>query len=129
MFSCAFLLKFFSWRPLILISTLMANAMKKQIYVLIILLLSLSRAGFAGCDITQFRWGCKINAEVTPKHQNSQLIYCGATRIYISKPQFEVLQRYQRAGVHMHLLVNNVFYDGPCVPENHKIHHQRTNNF
>jgi hypothetical protein len=105
----------------------MANGMKKLFFLLF--LMTLQHLSFAGCDPTQFRWGCNIKPDVTPKSSDSHLIFCGATRIYVSKPQFELMRRYQRAGIWMHLLVNNEYYDGPCVPANFHIHHQRPYRF
>ncbi len=77
----------------------------------------------AGCDPTKFRWGCEMYPDVVNKRHESYLIYCGSTRLHVSKNQFAMLERYQRAGITMHLLVDDIFYDGPCVPAMHNINH------
>lgn len=101
--------------------------MKKMFYVATAFLIA--HSSFAGCDPTKFRWGCNMNANVVEKTHEDNLIYCGSTRVYVSKNQFAMLERYQRAGIHMHLLVDDVFYDGPCQPQTHDISHQMTNRF
>lgn len=87
----------------------------------IILLIGLiySTFAFAGCDITKFRWGCSIYAHVKIKPNKDNLIYCGTTRLYVSHTQFAQISKYQRAGIRMSLMVDDVFYDGPCIPARH----------
>jgi hypothetical protein len=84
---------------------------------------------FGGCDPTKFRWGCEMYPDVVNKHKESYLIYCGTTRLHVNKNQFAMLERYQRAGVTMHLLINDIYYDGPCIPAMHNIIHQRPYRF
>jgi hypothetical protein len=81
----------------------------------IIALFSYTFQAFASCDLTQFRWGCSIYPEVHQKKKDSNLIYCGSTRLYVSNEQFKIISHYQRAGVMMQLKVNDVFFDGPCI--------------
>lgn len=81
----------------------------------VILLFGLSLEANAYCDLTKFRWGCSIYPEVHQKKNESNLIYCGSTRLYVSHEQFKIISRYQRAGVMMHLKIDDVFFDGACV--------------
>lgn len=90
----------------------------KSCYVLLLCLIY-SAGTFAGCDITKFRWGCTIFAHVKIKPKKDNLIYCGTTRLYVSHTQFAQISKYQRAGIRMSLMVNDVFYDGPCIPARH----------
>jgi len=83
----------------------------------------------AGCDPTRFRWGCDMYVDVVDKSYDNNLVYCGNTRLYVSPRQFAMLERYQRAGVNMHLMVNNVFFDGPCIPAKYNINHRRPYTF
>jgi hypothetical protein len=46
--------------------------------------------------------------DVVDKRYDNFLVYCGNTRLYLSKNQFAMLERYQRANVDMHLMVNDV---------------------
>ena len=105
----------------------MELAMRVCIYMSFLFIIS--SVVHAGCDPTQFRWGCAMNANVKEKAETDNLIYCGTTRLYVSKNQFEMLERYQRAGINMHLVVNDVFYDGPCLPQTHDVDHRRPYRF
>ena len=105
----------------------MEFAMRFCIYISFLLIIS--SVVHAGCDPTQFRWGCSMNANVTEKAESDNLIYCGTTRLYVSKNQFEMIERYQRAGIDMHLVVNDIFYDGPCLPQTHDVDHRRPYRF
>lgn len=96
---------------------------------LILLLIMSQQTANAGCDPTKFRWGCDMYANVKQKRESDNLIYCGSTRLYVSKQQFAMLERYQRAGIYTHLLVNDVFYDGPCLPQDRKEEFQRPYRF
>jgi len=80
-----------------------------------IILLSISLQANAYCDLSKFRWGCTIYPKVHQKTKNSDLIYCGNTRLYVTHEQFKMISHYQRAGVMMHLKIDDVFFDGPCV--------------
>ena len=95
---------------------------------LVFLFLS-SVVSYAGCDPTRFRWGCDMYVDVVDKRYDNFLVYCGNTRLYLSKNQFAMLERYQRANVNMHLMVNDVFFDGPCIPARHNINHRRPYTF
>jgi hypothetical protein len=100
----------------------------KAWYCLIGLILS-STFVHAGCDPSRFRWGCNMYVDVVDKKYDNNLVYCGNTRLYVSRNQFAMLERYQRAGIHMHLMVNDVFFDGPCLPAKFNINHRRPNVF
>jgi hypothetical protein len=90
-----------------------------------IFLMLFAANAFAGCDPTLFRWGCSLKSQVVPKKTQDVLIYCGDTRLYVSQNQFHMIKRYQRAGITMSLLVDDIFYDGPCLPAKHNINHHR----
>ena len=80
-----------------------------------VMLLALSLQAHAFCDLTKFRWGCSIYPEVHQNKKESNLIYCGSTRLYVSREQFKMISRYQRSGVRMQLKIDDVFFDGPCI--------------
>lgn len=96
----------------------------KKIFIILMTLL-LTTFGHAGCDLTKFRWGCSIFPKVKNKHRSDALIYCGTTKLYVSKEQFNLIRHYQNTGVHMSLKVNDVYYDGPCVAARHNMNLQR----
>lgn len=97
--------------------------MKKPL--LFIFLLFTYSIAHAGCDLTKFRWGCSIYPKIKDKHRSDALIYCGSTRLYVSKEQFNLIRHYQSAGVHMSIKVNDVYYDGPCVAARHNMNLQK----
>lgn len=70
----------------------------------------------ANCDLTQFRWGCRI--PIQPKHtkHTPSVIDCGGTNVYVTPQQYNVIMRYQRANVNMALKVNGEYVTSPCVP-------------
>ena len=80
---------------------------------------------YAGCDLTKFRWGCSAHPKIKNVHRGDALIYCGNTRLYVSKEQFNLIRHYQSAGVHMSIKVNDVYYDGPCVAARHNMNLQK----
>lgn len=90
-----------------------------------LILLLCTQIAIAGCDLTKFRWGCSIYPKVKSKRTLDSLIYCGSTRLYVSREQFNLIRHYQSAGVHMSIKVNDVYYDGPCVADRHNMHHQK----
>ena len=90
--------------------------MKKITTLCILLMLPISIA-YADCDLTLFRWDCDIPIHVKPTHHASSLIYCGNTNMYVTKAQYDIMTRYQRADVNMILTVHGEYVDSPCIPD------------
>ncbi|WP_133130911.1 hypothetical protein [Legionella yabuuchiae] len=84
--------------------------------IILVLALFPIETAFASCDITRFRWECDIPVQVKPKSGAHSLVYCGNIPLYVTKPQYELIARYQRANINMILTVNGEYIDAPCIP-------------
>lgn len=82
---------------------------------LIALLSLLNSTSYAQCDLTRFKWECDLCPKVKPSSSAYSLVYCGNTRVYLNRQQYDTLVRYQRANVNMVLKVNGEYVDSPCI--------------
>ena len=86
-------------------------------YLLGVLLLMTSFSAMpSNCDLTDFRWMCKLPIQPGATRHTPLVIDCDGTNVVVTRSQYETIMRYQRASVNMTLKVNGEYIRSPCVP-------------
>lgn len=70
---------------------------------------------YANCDPTRFADHCEMPF-ITQHNPQLARVYCGDRLGHITRQQYEILRRYQRANVNMILTLNGEYIDSPCIP-------------
>lgn len=89
--------------------------MTKYLLVVLLLIAPLS-AMSTNCDLTNFRWMCKLPIQPGATRHTPAVIDCNGTNVFVTRSQYEEIMRYQRASVNMTLKVNGEYISSPCVP-------------
>lgn len=82
----------------------------------VLLLIATIPATAANCDLTDFRWMCKLPIQPRATRHTPAVIDCNGTNVFVSRSEYEEIMRYQRANVNMTLKVNGEYISSPCVP-------------
>lgn len=82
----------------------------------LILLMAPFLAVSGNCDLTDFRWMCRLPVQPGPTRHTPSVIDCDGTNVFVTWSQYEKIMQYQRANVNMTLKVNGEYISSPCVP-------------
>lgn len=71
---------------------------------------------FANCNLHQFRYPCDITLKPYPTRYAKSLVYCGNSRGYVTKHDYDILTKFHRRSINMTLSINGEFLESPCIP-------------